>query len=87
LPWLPLAGLLVTSIPSAKPCKVLHNFVDICIRKQKFAELTPVHLHGAVRPATRGPVDLVTRRKGDRERLRQYIERRIEEWLLRISAL
>lgn len=24
-------------------CKALHNFVDICIRKQNFAELTPVH--------------------------------------------
>ena len=35
---------LVTSIPSANLCKVLHNFVDICIRKQNFAELTPVHL-------------------------------------------
>jgi hypothetical protein len=30
-------------IPSANLCKVLHNFVDICIRKQNFAELTPVH--------------------------------------------
>src|SRR5664279_3349217 len=34
---------LVTSIPSANLCKVLHSFVDICIRKQNFAELTPVH--------------------------------------------
>ena|SRR5665647_2888519 len=34
---------LVTSIPSANLCKVLHNFVDICIRKQNFAEITPVH--------------------------------------------
>src|ERR1035437_3391241 len=39
---------LVTSIPSANLCKVLHNFVDICIRKQKFAELTPVHPHDAI---------------------------------------
>jgi len=31
-------------IPSANLCKVLYNFVDICIRKQNFAELTPVHL-------------------------------------------
>jgi hypothetical protein len=30
-------------IPSANLCKNLHNFVDICIRKQNFAELTPVH--------------------------------------------
>jgi len=30
-------------IPSANLCKVMHNFVDICIRKQNFAELTPVH--------------------------------------------
>jgi hypothetical protein len=34
---------LVTSIHSANLCKVLHNFVDICIRKQKFVVLTPVH--------------------------------------------
>jgi hypothetical protein len=33
-------------IPSANLCKVLHNFVDICIRKQNFAELTPVHRIG-----------------------------------------
>src|ERR1019366_3966533 len=30
--------------PSANLCKVLHNFVDICIRKQNFAELTPMRL-------------------------------------------
>jgi hypothetical protein len=35
---------LVTITPSANLCKVLHNFVDICIRRQNFAELTPVHL-------------------------------------------
>jgi hypothetical protein len=29
--------------PSANLCKVLHSFVDFCIRKQNFAELTPVH--------------------------------------------
>ena len=39
---------LVTSIHSANPCKVLHNFVNICIRKQNFAELTPVHHLGAI---------------------------------------
>jgi hypothetical protein len=35
---------LVTITPSANLCKILHNFVDICIRRQNFAELTPVHL-------------------------------------------
>src|SRR5665647_2527693 len=35
---------LVTITPSANLCKILHNFVDICIKKQNFAELTPVHL-------------------------------------------
>jgi len=34
---------LVTSIPSANLCKVLHNFVDICIKKQNFVSFTPVH--------------------------------------------
>ena len=31
-------------IPSANLCKNLYNFVNFCIRKQNFAELTPVHL-------------------------------------------
>ena len=44
LPSPPPMDPLVTGIPSANLCKILHNFVDICIRKQKFAELTPVHL-------------------------------------------
>ena len=35
---------LVAITPSANLCKVLYNFVDICIKKQSFAELTPVHL-------------------------------------------
>ena len=39
---------LVTIIPSANLCKTLHNFVDICIREQNFAELTPVHPHDAI---------------------------------------
>ena len=30
-------------IPSANLCKNLYNFVNFCIRKQNFAELTPVH--------------------------------------------
>jgi hypothetical protein len=34
---------LVIGIPSANRCKNLYNFVDFCIRKQNFAELTPVH--------------------------------------------
>jgi hypothetical protein len=41
---------LVAITPSANLCKVLHNFVNICIRKQNFAELTPVHLRDAVEP-------------------------------------
>ena len=48
---------LLTITPSANLCEVLHNFVDICIRKQNFAELTPVHPHDAIDAAIRLRLD------------------------------
>jgi hypothetical protein len=43
LPSPPPMDPLVIGIPSANRCKNLYNFVNFCIRKQNFAELTPVH--------------------------------------------